>query len=72
MMFQGTYKSGFYRAVRDLLHDQVSLQRLETRPCEIEMQAAEDSLARRWQQLLAREIDFRSQLGEASAPGQAL
>src|SRR5215469_14822181 len=30
MMFQGTYSSEFYRAVRDLLHDQVSLQ-LEAR-----------------------------------------
>ena len=26
MMFQGTYGSDFYRAVRDLLHEQVKLQ----------------------------------------------
>jgi anaerobic magnesium-protoporphyrin IX monomethyl ester cyclase len=71
MMFQGTYTSDFYRAIRDLLHDQVSLQRLDARSCGIEMQAAADSLERRWLQLLSREVDHRSQVRVAAAPGRA-
>jgi anaerobic magnesium-protoporphyrin IX monomethyl ester cyclase len=71
MMFQGTYTSDFYRAIRDLLHDQVSLQRLDARSCGIEMQAAADSLERRWLELLSREVDHRSQFRAAAAPGCA-
>jgi hypothetical protein len=58
MMFQGTYKSEFYRAVRDLLHDQVSLQSLvaDTRGAG----HARRSLEGRWQELLSRELQYRS------------
>lgn len=60
MMFQGTYTSDFYRVVRDLLHDQVSLQRpsAESRPdatCD-----ARRSLERRWRHLLSHERQYRS------------
>jgi anaerobic magnesium-protoporphyrin IX monomethyl ester cyclase len=59
MMFQGTYTSDFYRVVRDLLHDQVSLQRpsAESRP-----DATRDarSLERRWRHLLSHERQYRS------------
>jgi anaerobic magnesium-protoporphyrin IX monomethyl ester cyclase len=58
MMFQGTYKSEFYRAVRDLLHDQVSLQTLDSAT-----RASGDarrSLEGRWQELLSRELQYRS------------
>jgi anaerobic magnesium-protoporphyrin IX monomethyl ester cyclase len=53
MMFQGTYTSDFYRAVRNLLHDQITGQ-------------AADSSARRrlesdWKELLSREHQYRSQ-----------
>jgi anaerobic magnesium-protoporphyrin IX monomethyl ester cyclase len=59
MMFQGTYTSEFYRAVRDLLHAQVSL---ETRPApdHAEYSRLRLTLERRWQQLLSREIQYRT------------
>jgi anaerobic magnesium-protoporphyrin IX monomethyl ester cyclase len=60
MMFQGTYTSEFYRAVRDLLHDQVSLQALEAHSDESSVRQARCSLERRWQELLAREHQYRS------------
>jgi anaerobic magnesium-protoporphyrin IX monomethyl ester cyclase len=60
MMFQGTYTSGFYRAVRDLLHDQVSLQGLERQADDAKVRDAHCSLERRWQQLLSREPEYRS------------
>ncbi len=47
MMFQGTYTSDFYRAIRDLLHDQVS-------------HGSGASLEHRWQDLLAREGHYRT------------
>jgi anaerobic magnesium-protoporphyrin IX monomethyl ester cyclase len=71
MMFQGTYTSEFYRAIRDLLHDQVSLQRLDAGSCGIELQAAADSLERRWQRLLSSEVDYRSQLRAAAVSARA-
>lgn len=52
MMFGGTYTSGFYRLVRDLLHDQVSGAPIETEA--------------RWRDLVAREAQFR-QAGEPSS-----
>jgi anaerobic magnesium-protoporphyrin IX monomethyl ester cyclase len=60
MMFQGTYSSEFYRAVRDLLHDQVSLQALEARLHDGAVGEARRSLERRWQELLSREPYCRS------------
>jgi anaerobic magnesium-protoporphyrin IX monomethyl ester cyclase len=54
MMFHGTYASDFYRAVRDLLHDQVAIQSSATRD------AARAALAHRWHELLAREPEYRS------------
>jgi anaerobic magnesium-protoporphyrin IX monomethyl ester cyclase len=59
MMFQGTYTSEFYRAVRDLLHAQVSL---ETRSAadHAEYSRLRLTLERRWQQLLSREIQYRT------------
>lgn len=49
MMFQGTYRSEFYRAVRDLLHEQVG----------IEAQDAQLALRQRWDTLLSREQHYR-------------
>jgi anaerobic magnesium-protoporphyrin IX monomethyl ester cyclase len=46
MMFAGTYQSEFYRAIRNLLHDEV------THPGSLDV-------ARRWNELLAREHEFR-------------
>jgi anaerobic magnesium-protoporphyrin IX monomethyl ester cyclase len=55
MMFQGTYRSDFYRAVRDLLHDQVS------------QRTTSHALDRRWQTLLSQERLYRTEpVGRAS------
>jgi anaerobic magnesium-protoporphyrin IX monomethyl ester cyclase len=67
MMFQGTYTSGFYRAVRDLLHDEVSLQTLEARAREGAAGDARRSLERRWQELLSDESRYRSPQGAIAA-----
>jgi len=50
MMFHGTYTSEFYRAVRNLLHDQV------THP-------GAPALAERWNDLIEREEEFRHEQG---------
>jgi len=52
MMFEGTYTSDFYRTVRNLLHDQVSLQK--------EPHRATSALEQKWRELLAREPQYRS------------
>jgi anaerobic magnesium-protoporphyrin IX monomethyl ester cyclase len=74
MMFRGTYTSDFYRAVRNLLHDQVSLQTAATAKDDAEHRTAgagnsgaARALERRWQELLAREAQYRSPDGQAAA-----
>ncbi len=47
MMFSGTYRSDFYRRVRDLLHKQVS-------------EGWSDDLGARWDELLANEAGYRN------------
>jgi anaerobic magnesium-protoporphyrin IX monomethyl ester cyclase len=60
MMFQGTYTSEFYRTIRDLLHDQVSIDtRLAGRTREHE--TANIALRQRWDRLLADEARHRSE-----------
>jgi len=60
MMFQGTYRSEFYRAVRDLLHDEVSLQSRGARAHAWALGEARRSLEGRWQELLSQELRYRS------------
>ena len=60
MMFQGTYKSEFYRAVRDLLHDQVSLQRRVARSHDAPLSESRRTLERRWRELVSQEPQYRS------------
>lgn len=67
MMFRGTYTSDFYRAVRNLLHDQVSLQRLDTAQHTAEHYRIRDTLEHRWGELLSRERQYRSQDGRTAA-----
>lgn len=55
MMFEGTYTSEFYRAIRNLIHEQVSLQTLEKKNS-----PAKRALERRWHDLLSREGVYRS------------
>jgi anaerobic magnesium-protoporphyrin IX monomethyl ester cyclase len=49
MMFEGTYSTDFYRAVRDLLHAQVAPD-----------SAAASALPRRWELLIASEQQYRN------------
>jgi anaerobic magnesium-protoporphyrin IX monomethyl ester cyclase len=51
MMFQGTYTSDFYRAIRNLLHDQIDCQTANSSTRELESN---------WRELLSRENQFRS------------
>jgi anaerobic magnesium-protoporphyrin IX monomethyl ester cyclase len=57
MMFQGTYTSDFYRAVRNLMHDQITLQSTDSAAADGGARSAFD---RRWQELLADEVKYRS------------
>jgi anaerobic magnesium-protoporphyrin IX monomethyl ester cyclase len=59
MMFSGTYRSDFYRAIRNLLHDEV------THP-------AAPEIARRWHDLCAREHEYRQESPGSLAPAPAL
>jgi anaerobic magnesium-protoporphyrin IX monomethyl ester cyclase len=63
MMFRGTYTSEFYRVVRNLLHDQVTLQRLDAS----QHTAEQFQVQRRWQELLAHEHQYRSAIAHATA-----
>ncbi len=59
MMFQGTYTSEFYRSVRNLLHDQVTLSQAPQRDsCEFAQQRR--LLDSRWNELIAHEHRYRS------------
>jgi anaerobic magnesium-protoporphyrin IX monomethyl ester cyclase len=60
MMFQGTYISEFYRAVRDLMHDQVRLQNRTGPGAGGGHSAARRDLERRWKELVSRERLYRS------------
>jgi anaerobic magnesium-protoporphyrin IX monomethyl ester cyclase len=67
MMFHGTYTSDFYRAVRDLLHDQISLQAIRYEAQPREFAAGSDQLEQRWQQLVAAELQYRSSSQRSAA-----
>jgi anaerobic magnesium-protoporphyrin IX monomethyl ester cyclase len=67
MMFQGTYTSDFYRAVRNLMHDQITLQTLDTSAGGDEHRAAKCTLDQRWKELLSREFQYRSPSAERAA-----
>jgi len=75
MMFHGTYTSDFYRAVRNLLHDQISMQTIAaardfaSRGAGEEPSRAAGTLDRRWQELLTREAQYRSPEANAAAAG---
>jgi anaerobic magnesium-protoporphyrin IX monomethyl ester cyclase len=68
MMFQGTYTSDFYRTVRNLLHDQVSLQTAQL-PLPLEHERATDAIEKRWQELLRNELRYRSSSQTSAAIG---
>jgi anaerobic magnesium-protoporphyrin IX monomethyl ester cyclase len=59
MMFRGTYRSEFYRAVRDLLHERVCLQRRASTTACSSPDRTMAELDRRWADLIAREGWYR-------------
>jgi anaerobic magnesium-protoporphyrin IX monomethyl ester cyclase len=66
MMFQGTYTSDFYRVVRNLLHDQISLQTADATRLP-EHERAADAIEQRWQELLRNELKYRSSSQKSAA-----
>lgn len=72
MMFHGTYTSDFYREVRNLLHDQVTLQGVDTdagSDPRSDHGRAKRSLDQRWRDLLIREDEYRSRPHQPAATG---
>jgi anaerobic magnesium-protoporphyrin IX monomethyl ester cyclase len=59
MMFRGTYSSDFYRAIRDLLHEQVTMVQLETPEHAARYAQQQQSLDSRWSALEHSESRFR-------------
>jgi anaerobic magnesium-protoporphyrin IX monomethyl ester cyclase len=59
MMFRGTYSSDFYRTIRNLLHEQVSVGQLDAKRQGASYRHAQRRLARRWAALQLRESSFR-------------
>jgi anaerobic magnesium-protoporphyrin IX monomethyl ester cyclase len=72
MMFHGTYTSAFYRQIRNLLHDQVSLQALDAAASAVpggDRGRAKRALDQRWRDLLIREVEYRSRPRQPAATG---
>jgi anaerobic magnesium-protoporphyrin IX monomethyl ester cyclase len=73
MMFHGTYTSEFYREIRNLLHDQVSLQAVDatqrSADPSVERGRAKRTLDQRWHDLLTREVEYRSRPHQPAAAG---
>jgi len=69
MMFQGTYNSEFYRAVRNLLHDQVTLEQRPITHDSREYAQGRRLLDSRWNELISHEHRYRSADGPAAATG---
>jgi anaerobic magnesium-protoporphyrin IX monomethyl ester cyclase len=69
MMFHGTYTSDFYRAVRNLMHDEIDLQAGERRLDGGELRPVRDTLERRWEELLREERQYRSPPLRSAAAG---
>ncbi|MHA6203595.1 B12-binding domain-containing radical SAM protein [Dyella soli] len=61
MMFQGAYDSDFYRHVRDLLHEQVTLQQSHAEGPTERYREARRALDARWDALVAREHAHRTE-----------
>ena len=59
MMFEGTYASDFYRTIRDLLHDQVAIEKLNLYKRKVDYQRERRSLEHRWAHLISSEQRYR-------------
>jgi anaerobic magnesium-protoporphyrin IX monomethyl ester cyclase len=60
MMFHGAYTSEFYRAVRNLLHERVALESLNTPALTERYRDSHLALEQRWQALVSREGAYRN------------
>jgi len=69
MMFRGTYNSEFYRAVRNLLHEQVTLDQRRIPHDGREYVQCRRLLDSRWNELISHEHRYRSSAGPAAATG---
>jgi anaerobic magnesium-protoporphyrin IX monomethyl ester cyclase len=67
MMFHGTYTTDFYRTVRKLLHDRISLEKLSAAPQAARYRHGRRILERRWQHLIASERQHRNGESRAAA-----
>ena len=67
MMFEGTYRSDFYRQVRDLLHGQVDAAASAELTRKPRLGLSRRDLHRRWNRLLATEHEYR--LGQPALRG---
>ncbi len=72
MMFHGTYSSDFYRAVRDLLHDQVTGRNLNAAGDDHGEGGTGLALGQRWDDLIASEQRYRRHDDAAPDAGAAL
>ena len=59
MMFRGTYSSNFYRAIRNLMHEQVKIGQLDQAGHGERYRQAQESLELRWASLQMSESAFR-------------
>ena len=66
MMFKGTYGTEFYRLVRDLLHAQVETEQFAVGSDPSAYRAAIENIQRRWDELVAAELDYRLDLSGQS------
>lgn len=69
MMFQGTYASDFYRAIRDLLHDEVALHAGRSAGSQSSLRRERRRLQQRWSRLLDIEGQYRTEIPAAHAAG---
>jgi anaerobic magnesium-protoporphyrin IX monomethyl ester cyclase len=75
MMFRGAYTSDFYRSVRDLLHEQVTLQQASVDEQTSHHSEASTALEARWEALIASEHEHRNHdatLPHTTKPTQAM
>jgi anaerobic magnesium-protoporphyrin IX monomethyl ester cyclase len=69
MMFQGTYTSDFYRAVRNLMHDQITLQAGDLPEDSEVHDRGRSALDQRWRELLEHEMRYRSPANRLAVAG---
>ncbi|GGA03000.1 B12-binding domain-containing radical SAM protein [Dyella caseinilytica] len=67
MMFRGAYDSGFYRRVRDLLHEQVTLQQSKNNQPAERYDETSAALEVQWNALIASEYAHRTEHATSSA-----